>query len=114
MSRVPIIKLFAPLGESAGFLEPAPDDFDTSSILHPLPIVRGVALAIEIAFADDLRGQAQPSRGLIQNLFDHEHALWAAEAAKSGLRGLMGTADQAGEFGHWEQIGVVAVEHCAR
>ncbi len=114
MTRVPALDLFAPLGESAGFFQPPPDEFDAVGVLHRLSVMRGVALAIEIAFADHLRRQAKPARRLIQNLFDHQHALRSAEAAKGGLRSLVRAADQAGHVHRGQQIGVVAMEHRAR
>ena len=92
------LDLVAPPRESARFLQPPPDDLDAAGILHRLAVVRGVAFAIEIAFADHLRRQAKPARRLIQNLFDHQHALRSAEAAKSGLRSFVRAADQAGQL----------------
>ena len=106
-----MIDLGAPLSEAARLFERLPDDFHAACVLHRLSIMRGVALAIEVAFADHLRRQAKPPRGLIQNFFDHQHALRSAEAAKGGLRSLMREADQAGHFHCGQQIGVVAMKH---
>src|ERR1700733_5814444 len=93
MKRVPPINLFPPLRESAGFFETPPDDFDTVGVLHRLSIMGGVAVTIEIAFADNLRGQAKPARRLVHNFFDDQHALRTAEPAKRSLRSLMSEAD---------------------
>src|SRR5580658_8385461 len=111
MPRVPMFDLGAPLSEAARLFERLPDDFDAACVLYCLSVMRGVALAIEVAFADDLRRQAKPPRGLIQNFFDHQHALRSAEAAKGSLRSLMREADQAGHFHRGQQIGVVAMKH---
>lgn len=65
MSRVPAIDFRAALGESARFLELPPDEFDVFGVFHRLPVMRGVARAIKIAFANDFGRQAKPSRRLI-------------------------------------------------
>src|ERR1700689_1220107 len=114
MKRVPPINLFAPLDKFAGFFEAPPDDFDTVGVLDRLSIVRGVAVTIEIAFADNLRGQAKAARRLVHNFFDDQHALRPSEAAKRSLRSLMREADQAGDFHRGQQIGVVAMKHRSR
>jgi hypothetical protein len=113
MRRVEALDLFPPLREPAGFQELAPDGLDTRGIFHGLPVMGGVALAIEIALAHHFGRQAERARGAVQNVFDDQHALGAAEAAKGGLRGFVGSADVSGDFHGWQVVSVVEVEHGA-
>jgi hypothetical protein len=76
-----------------------------------LAVVRGVAGAVEVAGADDVRRQIECPRHAIDDLLDHQHALRAAEAAERGVRHVMRAADAADHFEIGHVIAVVGVEH---
>ena len=55
--RIERIHLLAARYEPARFLELSPNARDALRILHRLAVVRGLALAVEVALADDVRRQ---------------------------------------------------------
>ena len=97
----------------AGRLQLGPDARDALRSPHRLAVVRRVALAVEVARADDVRRQIERPRDAIEDLLDHEHALRAAEAAEGGVRDVVRAADAADHVHVRHEVAVVEVEHRA-
>jgi len=87
-----------------------PDRADALRVGDDLPVMGGLALAVEIALADLVRADRQPLRGLREDVLDRHHRLRPAEAAERGLRGLVRPAHAAGRLEVRHEVGVVAVE----
>ena len=104
---------FAALVEIAGDFQFVPDAGDAGRIFHRLAVVGHIAFAVEVALANEVRRESEVARDAIENVFDHDHALGAAEAAEGGLGGLVGLADPAGGVEGGDEVGVVAVEEGA-
>ncbi len=72
--------------------------------------MRGVALAVEIALADDVGGNRQPLGGLRHDVLDRDHRLRTAESAKRRLRCLVRAADTTGRFDVGQVVRFVAMK----
>jgi hypothetical protein len=76
---------------------------------HRLPVGCGLPGDVEVAPAQGLRVEAEQWRTPPEDVLDHEHALWAAEAAEGGLRGLVRLRDPAVHPHVRDPVGVVDV-----
>src|SRR6266404_9826704 len=81
MFPVPGAQQFPPPGESARLHQPPPNGLN-AMVADLLAVMRGVRFsptAVKVARADDFRIQPEPAGDAIDNLLDHQHALWSAE-----------------------------------
>ena len=90
-----------------------PHRAEARRVVDRLPVVGAVAVAVEVALAHHVRRQAGRARDAIEDLFDHHHALRAAEAAEGRVRDDVGLADATHHAHRRHEVGVVEVKHAA-
>src|SRR6185369_5456707 len=82
---VEALNLATPPLKIARPLQLIPNIPNAMRMFHRLLVMRRIALAIQVAFADQLRTQPQSPRRLVQNLLDCQHSLRSAESTKRRL-----------------------------
>ena len=74
-----------------------------------LTVRRALALTVEVALAQLHRIETEQRRAAAEDVLDHQHALWTAEAAERRVRRLVGLGDAAVHPDVGEPVGVVDV-----